>query len=79
MRHGARVNPPLFRKTFAFDDVLGLPLADATTACESAGFRLVVDEWPVLNPSEYFALLADTFSADELAAAQAALIEDARI
>lgn len=56
--------------------MLGLPLADATTACGSAGFRLVAGDWPALNPSEYFALLADTFSADELAAAQAALIED---
>ncbi len=74
--HRARVNAPLFRKTFALDDTLGLPLEDATAACEAAGFRLVADAWPVLDPSEYLAPLADTFSAAELAAAQAALIED---
>ena len=76
VRHHAHVNTPLFRKTFALDDPLGLPLADATAACEAAGFRLVTDAWPVLDPSEYIAAAADTFFADELGAAEAALIED---
>lgn len=76
MRHHARVTPPLFRKTIALDDTLGLPLAEATAACDAAGFRLVTNPWPVLDPSEYLAPPADTFSADELTAAQAALIED---
>ena len=76
MRHGARVNPPLFRKTFALDDLPGIPIAEAAAACEAAGFRMTVGEWPVLDPSEYFAPLADAFFADELGAAQAALIED---
>ncbi len=67
---------PLFRKTFALDDVPGLPLAEARAACDAAGFRLVTESWPVLDPSEYLAPLADAFSADELTAAQAALIED---
>ena len=76
VRHHARVSTPLFRKTIALDDTLGLPLADAEAACEAAGFRLIAGAWPVLDPSEYLAPLADTFSSDELAAAQAALIED---
>ena len=70
------MNAPPFQKTFALDDAPGLPLADAAAACAVAGFRLVEKAWPVLDPSEYLAPLADTFSADELAAAQAALIED---
>ena len=76
MLHHARVNPPPFRKTFLLDATLGLPLADATAAANAAGLRLVESGWPVLDPSEYLAPLADTFSNDELDAAQAALIED---
>ncbi len=73
VRHDARVNPPTIRKSFAFDDPLGLPFAEQ---CEAAGFMPVVGAWPSLDPSEYFAPHADSFSADELTAAQAALIED---
>ena len=72
VRHDARVNAPLFRKTFQLDDTLGLSLPEQDTA----GFRMVAGAWPALDSSEYLAPLADTFSADELAAAQAALIED---
>ena len=70
------MDAPLFRKTFALDDPLDLPLGEATAACDAAGFRLVASAWPVLDPSEYLAPLADTFFQDELDAAQAALIKD---
>ena len=76
LRHRARVNPPPFCKTIALDDPLGPPAADQIAACDTAGFRGITGNWPVIDPSEYFAPLADTFSAEELAAAQAALIED---
>lgn len=76
VRHHARVNSPAVRKSFAFDDPLGFSFADQCVACEEAGFTPVMGAWPSLDPSEYFALRADSFSADELAAAQTALIED---
>ena len=67
---------PLFRKTIAFDDAARFSLAAPEAACDAAGFRAVVGNWRAINPSEYFALAADGFSASELDAAQAALIED---
>ena len=70
------MNPPLFQKTLLLDAPFAFPFADAAAACGAAGFRLVEKAWPVLDPSEYLAPLADTFFHDELAAAQAALIED---
>ena len=70
------MNFPTVRKSFAFDDLPGLSLADHSAALEEAGFTPVAGAWPSLDPSEYFALRADSFSADELIAAQAALIED---
>ena len=76
VRHDARVNPPTIRKSFAFDDPCGLPFAEHRAACEAAGFTPVIGAWPSLDPSEYFAPHADSFSAEELAAARAALIED---
>ena len=70
------MNPPLFCKTIALDDPLGPAPAEQIAACDAAGFRGISGNWPAIDPSAYFAPLADTFSADELAAAQAALIED---
>ncbi len=70
------MNLPAVRKSFAFDDPLGLSFTDQCVACEEAGFTPVVGWWPSLDPSEYFALRADLFSAEELAATQIALIED---
>ena len=63
-------------KTFAFDDPLDLLFASVAAVCEQAGFTPLVAAWPVLDPSEYFARQADSLSADELAAAQTALLED---
>ena len=76
MRHGARVHSPTIRKSFAFDDPPALPPASQGAACAAAGFTPVFGEWPSLDPSEYFALGADSFPPAELADAQAALIED---
>ena len=56
--------------------MLGLPRATHAVACEAAGFALVVDAWPRLDPSEYFAMGADQFTPVELADANAALIDD---
>ena len=74
--HHARVSLPSVRKTFAFNDPLESSFAGVAAACVRAGFMPVTAGWPVLDPSEYFAHRADSFSAEELDAAQAALLED---
>ena len=74
--HHARVSSPNVRKTIAFDDPLDFPFASVAAACEQAGFTPVAPSWPVLDPAEYVAPRTDAFSAELLAAAEAALIED---
>ena len=70
------MSSPSVRKTIAFDDPLDASFVSVAAACEQASFAIVVPPWPVLDPSEYFVRRADAFSTDELAAAQAALLED---
>ena len=50
--HRAPVNAPLFRKTFALDDTLGLPLDEATAACEAAApaAGMVADGIAIVRP-----------------------------
>lgn len=63
-------------KTFTFDDPTGLALENHVAACARAGWEPVSVPWPIVDPSQYIVARIGQFPPDELAAAEAALLED---
>jgi hypothetical protein len=70
-----RVNALPARKSLVLIDPFGWPDCRQDGFCAEAGFELI-ERSAALDPSAYFAPRADSFSEEELAEAQAALIED---